>query len=337
MTASLHSFLNRLVENLCGYFNTELGEFYISSAHRWLVYAVAFIMTGLCTFISLGIYEQSDSLITVNLTFKGMYAWHTAINFAICLALVDHFAAWLAGPWGAFGRRTVGKAWIILVVTFLAGFIIQRLLVYELVALYAPALLWTYEMDPSMRPGVLAMFLFVLPFWGVLGYGLVAIMLSKQAQAQELFRVRIDTILEERQRKVSASSRNVGTRDDPITPNGHGFIPLPASAGIAPIQISQIGHVTVEDHYLRIFYQKEGDVQNALIRMSLKDFSAVLPTSQFIQIHRSHIINLEQIAGIKRAGRNVRVRTKHGDFELPVSRYRYPQVLPEMEKYLHPS
>ena len=47
MKVSFASYLNRQVENLNGYFNTGLGDFYISSAHRWLVYAVAFIWTGL--------------------------------------------------------------------------------------------------------------------------------------------------------------------------------------------------------------------------------------------------------------------------------------------------
>ena len=337
MAVSFEAFYSRLNENLGEYLNAGLGDFYVSSAHRWLVYAVTFIITGLFTFISLGVYEHSDPLLRIPLTFKGMYAWHTAINFALCLAIVDHLTAWCFRSWGTYERRSVGKTWVVLSVTYLVGFISQRVLVYKLVALYAPAILWTYEMDPTMRPGVLPSFIFMLPFWVVVGYVVIRIMISKQAQAQELFRVRIDTILEERQRQLSLERSGHGAMEEGGSPEDEGYLPLPPGEGVPPIRMNQIGHVTSEDHYLRVHYRSDDGIKNILIRMALKELVELLPARQFIQIHRSHIINLEQVAGIKRSGRNVRVGTKYGDFELPVSRYRFPQILPELEKYLHPA
>ncbi len=337
MTVSINTYWDQLVENIAEYFKVGLGDFYVSSAHRWLVYAVSFILTGLFTFISLGMYEHSDPLLRIPLTFKGMYAWHTAINFALCLAIVDHLSGWSFKSWGVYERRSVGKTWVIMGVTYVAGFVSQQTLVYQLVALYAPAILWTYEMDPTMRPGILPSFLFMLPFWGVIAYVVIRIMISKQAQVQELFRVRIDTILEERQRQLSQERSEPRAEDTTSAIEADAFLPLPPGEGLPSIRISQIGHVTSEDHYLRIYYQCNGGIKNTLIRMALKDLNALLPGHQFIQIHRSHIINLEQVAGVKRSGRNVRVGTKYGDFELPVSRYRFPKILPELEKYLHPA
>lgn len=225
--------------------------------------------------------------------------------------------------------------WVLFCATFLVGFLSQRTLVYRLVALYKPELLWIHEMSPQMRPEVLSMFLFMLPFWAIVGYCLTRVMLSKQAQAQELFRVRIDTILEERQ--WQAQSRPRPTDKAGKIHRVDGLIPLPPDAGVAPVHIHQVGHVTVEDHYIRICYESDQGLKNILIRMPLKTLSALLPKHHFVQIHRSYVVNLEQVAGLKRAGRNVRVATKHGDFELPVSRHRLPKILPEIEKYLHPN
>ena len=327
----------QLAEELKDYFNAPIGDFYTSSAHRWLVYTIAFIMAGLLTFIALEIYELSDPLVKIELTFAGMYAWHTAINFALSLAVSDLLVVWFIRPWGAYEERTVSKFWIIFLAACLLSYTSQRTLVYKLVALYEPALLWVHEMDPLMRPGVFPMFGFMLPFWVLMGTIATRIMLRKQSQAQELFRVRIDAILEDRQWQAEAESR-IPAKDEP----GHleeteNLIPLPADAGVPGLPIQKVGHVTAEDHYLRIYYQSKEGLKDILIRMTMNALSSRLPDHQFAQIHRSHIVNLEQVAGLKRSGRNMRVATKHGDFELPVSRYRLPDILPKLEKYLHPN
>jgi hypothetical protein len=211
----------------------------------------------------------------------------------------------------------------------------QRTLVFRLVSLYAPGLVWYFQMVPSQRPGVLSMFLFMLPVWLLIAYVIIAIALNKQAQAQELLRVRIDTILEERRRPAPARRPPTPQDNEPKTLDDEAVIQLPAESGTAPIRLRQVGHVTVEDHYLRIYYQTDGDLKNVLIRMPLKELCAQLPAAQFIRIHRSHIVNLKQVAEIKRAGRNMRVITKHGNFVLPVSRYRISLILPVIENYLH--
>jgi hypothetical protein len=336
MVVSVTTKLARLRDEIGDYFKTALADFYVSSAHRWLVYAIAFILVGLCTFLSLDARAIGNPLLKSPLTFKGMYAWHTAINFAFWLATVDQLAAWLFKPWASYNRRTVGKAWILFMAAFMIGYLFQRTLVFRLVSLYAPGLVWYYEVVPSERPGILSMFLFMLPVWLTIAYAIIAIALKKQAQVQELLRVRIDTILEERRRPAPfrRPSRPQDNKSKKL--DDEAAIQLPAELAIAPIHLSQVGHVTVEDHYLRVYYHSDGELKNVLIRMPLKELGVQLQAAQFIRIHRSHIVNLEQVAGIKRAGRNMRVITKYGNFMLPVSRYRISQILPVIENYLHP-
>lgn len=333
LIASMTLRLNSLSADLREYFKTGIGEFYISPAHRWLVYAITFILVGLFTFMSLDVYESTDPLLTIPLTFKGMYAWHTAINFTVCLALVDILAAWLFRGWGTFGKRTVGKLWIVFLIAYSVGFICQRTLVYQLVVFYSPEILWVHEMNPSQRPGVVPMFLFMLPFWVLIQYGVMRIILYQQRQVQELLRVRIDTILEERQAAGTFCEENKKRPPDQTMRSGR----LPLDNNHTALEIKDISHVTAEDHYLRIFYQcTDGIAKSTLIRMPLKELVARLPANHFIQIHRSHMVNLQQIAGLKRSGRNYRVTTRSGNVELPVSRYRLPKILPVLDQFLHP-
>ena len=56
-----------------------------------------------------------------------------------------------------------------------------------------------------------------------------------------------------------------------------------------------------------------------------------LPADQFIQIHRSHVINLAHISHVKKKNRSCELILKHGDHKLPVSRYRLPKVMPYIE------
>ena len=336
MVVAVTTKLAQFRDEIGDYFKTTLGDFYISSAHRWLVYAITFILVGLCTFLSLYARAIGNPLLKSPLTFKGMYAWHTAINFTFWLAAVDQSAAWLFKPWASYDRRTVGKVWILFTATFPIGFLFQRTLVFRLVSLYAPGLVWYFQMVPSERPGVLPMFLFILAVWLLIAYVIIAIALNKQAQAQELLRIRIDTILEERRRPAPSLQSTTPQDNTSKTLDDETVIQLPVEPGTDPIRLSQVAHVTVEDHYLRVYYQTDGDLKNVLIRMPLKELCAQLPAAQFIRIHRSHIVNLKQVAGIKRAGRNMRLVTKHGNFVLPVSRYRFSQILPVLENYLHP-
>ncbi len=331
MANQLTKRLANIKTDIADYCRTSLADFYVSPAHRWLVYAVTFILAGLGAFGALTVYDIADALTTVPLTFKGMYAWHTAANFALCLWIVDMLIAVGAASWGAYNRRTVGKTWLVFLITYGVGFISQRILVYRLMVLYSPGLVWTYGINPSQRPGSWSSFLLVLPMVLVIAYAVMRMILSMQARSEELLRVRIDTILEERAR-YAANDDSEQIQPEAVDDR----LELPTDPGVGPIHQSQIGHITVEDHYLRIYFQIDGNCKDTLIRMPLKELSARLPSDRFARIHRSHIVNLDWISGVKRVGREVQLTVKHGDFELPVSRYRLPQLLPVLEKFLNP-
>ncbi len=322
----------RRVPEVGGYLATSLNEFYTSAAHRLLLYTLTFILSGIAAFVAVWIYDTSFGIPLYNdipLSFKGMYAWHTAANFAVCFLAVDSMATALFKLRKGRESRTVGKTWLVFLIAFLTGFALQRTLVYQWVDLYAPKLILRHETYPAERPGAIPMFFFMLPFCLVIGFFLIRFTLQVQARSEELLRVRVDTILEERAHVVkdlSPASHGIPVADDAL--------PLPLDKNVAPIRPSQIGHVSAEDHYLRIHYRIGDLARETLIRMSLKGLTTRLPDDRFFRIHRSHLVNLQWVAGVKRVGREVRLILKHGTGELPVSRYRLPQLLPVLDKYL---
>lgn len=328
------AFFYRMREEVCAYFKSPLADFFCIPAHRLMIYAVSFILFGLGVFAALAIYDYSDQLIRIELKFMGMNAWHTAANLVVCMILADMLFAYIARPWGAYERRTVGRTWIIFFGGFLLGFLSERTVAYQLIGLYEPVVIYLWQVDPTQRAGALTMFLFTLPIWLVIMVVVMRIITRKQAQTEEYLRVRIDSLLEARERPANMHpAKRAPSTGEPAAAAGDP-LPLPTDPGVGPIHPSEISHVTAEDHYLRIYFEKEEKLQNILVRMTLKEMFARLPEAQFVQIHRSHLVNLESVSRLKRYGQAVKLSMKHGEFELPVSRYRLPQLLPVLEQCL---
>ena len=70
-----------------------------------------------------------------------------------------------------------------------------------------------------------------------------------------------------------------------------------ADAGEIKIPHAQITRITVEDHYSRILFASGNgdDLRNVLIRLPLKKLLQALPKDAFVQIHRSHAVNLRHV------------------------------------------
>lgn len=194
--------------------------------------------------------------------------------------------------------------------------------------------IYLWQVDPGQRAGAWPMFFFTLPFWLFIFTMVMRIIVLKQAQTEEYLRVRIDTILEERAHVAKRFPEMTARAVEGKTDAAGEHLQLRTDPGVGPIYPSQISHVTAEDHYLRIYYDNEEKLQNTLVRMTLTKMLSRLPEAQFAQIHRSHLVNLERISGLKRYGQAVRLSMKDGVAELPVSRYRLPQLLPVLEKFL---
>lgn len=70
------------------------------------------------------------------------------------------------------------------------------------------------------------------------------------------------------------------------------LIALPTQTGFLFRPISGIVRLEADNNYTRIFLQKEAPI---LVSKTLKHFEDILPESQFLRIHRSHLIRLTEV------------------------------------------
>ena len=103
------------------------------------------------------------------------------------------------------------------------------------------------------------------------------------------------------------------------------------SGGVS-IPLADITHITVEDHYCRINYSISNGHKNTMIRLPLKEMLLKLPQDHFIKIHRSHVVNITHVLRLKKKGRDNKVVIRNTGVELPVSRSRFKDISPFLQR-----
>ncbi len=97
---------------------------------------------------------------------------------------------------------------------------------------------------------------------------------------------------------------------------------------------SSITHIRVDDHYCDIFV-KEGDgVKKWEVHISLQQVLKQLPETWFVQIHRSHAVNIKHISHLIKVPRTYAVVLHTEDPPLPISRHRLSKVMPQLQQFL---
>jgi len=93
-----------------------------------------------------------------------------------------------------------------------------------------------------------------------------------------------------------------------------------------------IRNIVVEDHYCYVHYRQNGGFAKRDLAMPLRDVQTLLP-SYFVQVHRSHIVNLQHVATVRRKNRSIRLILDSA-YEVPVSRHRLDDVLPLLRQQI---
>ena len=71
------------------------------------------------------------------------------------------------------------------------------------------------------------------------------------------------------------------------------------------------------------------------MKSTLKYLLNQLPDDRFFQVHRSHLVNLDFITGIKRIHRTYQIILSDRQNTLPLSRHRISEVFPKIETFLN--
>ncbi len=287
------------------YFHGELGGFYSQRANRLMLYPflAGFFFVECLTFWLL---FQGTEFFLNYMAFTTVYSLHKALVYTLCMLAADMAAHWLLPAWGAYGRRTVGRQWLIWGVGIAVGFVLQRSIIGRLIILYAPEVIRYFMNHPQERIGNATLLLIMAPYWATVVFFTLQVAKSKQ-----------------RDRQQAAAS-------PPVKPRGlpSGSLKLDNANGNGLIALAEITHVTVEDHYCRVSYCAGNGLKSALIRMQLKEMLGKLPPEHFVQIHRSHVVNLGHVSRLAKKGRDHKVLLKRHEVELPVSRSRFKQLRP---------
>jgi two-component system LytT family response regulator len=92
------------------------------------------------------------------------------------------------------------------------------------------------------------------------------------------------------------------------------------------IPVDQIKYVAAEDDYVMI-YHSEG---KSLKQQTMKFYEENLPKADFVRIHRSYIVKVEEIKRIEPYGKENHVVILHSGDKLPVSRAGYKHLKEEL-------
>jgi two-component system, LytTR family, response regulator len=88
------------------------------------------------------------------------------------------------------------------------------------------------------------------------------------------------------------------------------------------IPVEQIRYIESQDDYVMIYHS----AGKALKQQTMKFFEENLPKTDFVRIHRSYIVNVEEIKKIEPYGKDNHVAVLNSGDKLPVSRSGYKQL-----------
>jgi two-component system LytT family response regulator len=93
------------------------------------------------------------------------------------------------------------------------------------------------------------------------------------------------------------------------------------------IPVEQIRYVEAQDDYVMIYHS----AGKALKQQTMKFYEDNLPKADFVRIHRSYIVKVEEIKRIEPYGKDNHVAILHSDDKLPVSRAGYKHLKEELK------
>ena len=280
-----------LRDYLIDYLRFPLNDVNKQFEQRLLVYLFHSLMVCAATFLSLRAYEVWTGEVGW-LPFQGVYAWHTTVNFSLCFVVVFEMSRYIRPQKGEHRSLRTYQFWLVGLIAFFIAFFLQRTVVYSRIDTYYPSLILFYEKYPFARPSIAQMFVWCFMFW--LPVSLILVHFSR--------------ILQKKYSQNQTTSQK--------TQNRRWFL----QDGKTAIDISELTHLSMEDHYARIYWQEKGEMHQVLVRLTLKEALKHLTDKCFVQVHRSHVVNLNHVKSIQKDGN--RWVAVIGHHKIPISRSR---------------
>ena len=193
----------------------------------------------------------------------------------------------------------------------------------EFIAIYSLAMVFLYLMKESYyqfeKSWAMRYYWRHLPYAFVI-FGVYTYRLYKNTIIDNLV-IRLNEDLEKK-----SSGQNVSFEE-----NHESFMEIQVDSISRKIDPHNISHISVDGHYLDIFHHSNDKHETLIIRKPLKEIIEELPKLHFMQVHRSHVVNLNYVSKLKKSGRQYSLLLHDGDFTLPISRTNLKEVLSRIE------
>lgn len=99
------------------------------------------------------------------------------------------------------------------------------------------------------------------------------------------------------------------------------YLSIRAGSNRSLVSIDELEHISADGHYSELHYAGK----TALHDKSIEALERLLPAN-FVRVHRSHIVNLHFVQGLKKLGGGVNQLTLKGGDIVPVSRSRIKEL-----------
>ena len=293
-----------------------IGDSYRHFSKRLLIYLSFAALLIICTFLVMGTADKSYFLVRF-LPLICTLALHIACVFTFSHVLIDIAANQLKHLDMAYESRNIGRQWIVLYSGLTLGFCIHQITF--------PKLLILCGIESSIQ---LPINIWIVPLLCASIYSnLFTVFINQKPQNKK--QAEIHT-----QKKIQMSLPSTGLESkQPQIVNLASVDQFPRTTASfktngrwVKIALKTISHVSVEEHYSRVFYRVNQRIQNILVRQSLKQLHSKLGQNDFIQIHRSHLVNKKHIIEYKQKKRNHWLKLESSNYTLPISRRKQKQV-----------
>jgi DNA-binding LytR/AlgR family response regulator len=207
---------------------------------------------------------------------------------------------------GRLAELRVGHLWAISLGCYVLGYFVDLFRGDLVLALHADV----------ADAGSLFHFLRLLPVWLVVTF-LIVQPWAHRALAQEIGRL---NAINERLAALVRPQPAVAPR-----------LRLEVGRTRLDVPIESVTHVSVDDHYCWVHCWGDGRASKTAFGMPLRELQPHLP-AQFVQVHRSHVVNLHAVTSVIRDGRECQLLVP-GVEPVPVSRQRVREVLARLEDW----
>ena len=235
-----------------------------------------------------------------------VHAISVALTYTLVLALLMA-VLFLLGKTSKRRTLCIWHFWVLSLLVYLAGFYLSSIGGWSADEL-------KYQLHTDLHRGNSTFHLLRLtPVWALITYLFILVVQKRSLEAELGELNRINQGLHPAARPKAA--------------------PLTFQSGKKQLEMdaASITHISVDDHYCYIYTETDGSVNKVDVSQPLREIEQLVPEN-FLQVHRSHIVNLDQVNRIERRDRNVRLLVGEHKGRIPVSRARLKHVLSALDQ-----